>query len=176
MSDATCREDPCTDPAVARGWCNRHYAKARRENRLSEGPRRSRLSDIDPEAGTVTCSVHGPGARLRIRSGNRGRYECARCSRSKMPRTPTSRADWLRWKYDLTEDEFDAMVEAQGGRCLICCEVPDEQLVVDHDHGTGVVRGLLCRCCNIGLGFMRDDPERLRRAADYLTTPKESVA
>src|SRR3546814_8231666 len=46
----------------------------------------SDLSDIDPEAGTVTCSVHGPGARLRIRSGNRGRYECARCSRSKMPR------------------------------------------------------------------------------------------
>ena len=39
---------------------------------------------------------------------------------------------------------------------------------IDHDHGTGNVRGVLCHACNVSLGLFGDDPVRLRRAADYL--------
>ena len=39
---------------------------------------------------------------------------------------------------------------------------------IDHDHGTGEVRGILCSACNTTLGLMGDSPERLRAAADYL--------
>ena len=39
---------------------------------------------------------------------------------------------------------------------------------IDHDHVTGVVRGLLCAHCNTSLGLMADSPERLRAAATYL--------
>lgn len=68
----------------------------------------------------------------------------------------------------LTADEYDALSERQGGRCAICGDVPKGRLVVDHDHETGKVRGLLCNFCNAALGFFRDDPHRLIAAANYL--------
>lgn len=70
-------------------------------------------------------------------------------------------------RYGVAMEEFVAMSEAQGGRCAICCEVV-APLCLDHDHETGSVRGLLCRSCNVGIGHLRDDPTRLRRAAAYL--------
>jgi len=73
--------------------------------------------------------------------------------------------------YGLTPEQFVAMVTAQKGVCLICHEVP-EQLVVDHDHVTGKVRGLLCHECNMALGKMKDHPARLRAAAEYLERSK----
>jgi hypothetical protein len=41
-------------------------------------------------------------------------------------------------------------------------------LHVDHDHITGRVRALLCSGCNTGIGHLQDDPDVLRRAADYI--------
>lgn len=71
---------------------------------------------------------------------------------------------------DITLAEFRAMEEAQGGVCAICGKKePGVELAVDHDHKTNRRRGLLCRFCNAGLGYFRDDPERLRAAIRYLT-------
>ncbi len=39
---------------------------------------------------------------------------------------------------------------------------------IDHDHSTGKVRGLLCSCCNTGIGMFKDNPDVLDRAAFYL--------
>ena len=41
-------------------------------------------------------------------------------------------------------------------------------LCVDHDHDTGMIRGLLCRPCNAFIGQMDEDVERIYRAAAYL--------
>jgi hypothetical protein len=68
------------------------------------------------------------------------------------------------------EDAFDRLNEEQGGVCAIC-EQPcrtGKRLAVDHDHQTGHVRGLLCRTCNSGIGLLNDDPDLLRKAADYI--------
>jgi hypothetical protein len=75
-------------------------------------------------------------------------------------------------KYGLTQESFEALVEAQGRRCLGCGE--ERKLVVDHDHATGVVRGLLCGQCNTALGFAYDSPTILRALADYLEREKGS--
>lgn len=72
--------------------------------------------------------------------------------------------------YGLTPEQYDAMLEKQGGVCAICRKAPPAQrrLAVDHDHVTGVVRGLLCTSCNLGLGKFMESLELLRRAVAYL--------
>lgn len=98
------------------------------------------------------------------------------------PRRPevVQRRRWqhLFRKYGLTKESFDTFWEAQGGRCAICkillnetykgFGAPNFACAVDHDHGTGEVRGLLCSKCNRGLGQFNDDPELLQQAAKYL--------
>lgn len=82
----------------------------------------------------------------------------------------------LRAYYDISYEEYLEMIEAQQNRCAICGDPPDpngkgsfSRLHVDHHHGTGKVRALLCGPCNKGLGDFRDDPDRLRKAIEYLT-------
>lgn len=76
--------------------------------------------------------------------------------------------------YGITAEEYDAIREAQGGKCYICQRATGarRKLAVDHDHGTGYVRGLLCKTCNYRvLGHLRDDTEAFQRAIDYINNP-----
>jgi len=64
------------------------------------------------------------------------------------------------------------LLKRQKRKCAICrrnlAKVPPQQQHVDHIHGTGFVRGLLCKSCNNMLGNAKDNPDILRQAADYL--------
>lgn len=71
--------------------------------------------------------------------------------------------------YGLTKTKTKALCKEQGGVCAICKLEPCSKLVVDHDHRTGCLRGLLCNRCNLGLGLFHDSPDRLRSAAIYLS-------
>ena len=54
-------------------------------------------------------------------------------------------------------------------RCELCGGLPDKKGIVwDHDHVSGAFRGWLCSRCNLVLGKVNDDPEMLRKLADYL--------
>jgi hypothetical protein len=80
---------------------------------------------------------------------------------------PGHRKDYLlRKHFGISLEQYNIMVEDQGGRCAICGE--ESQLHVDHDHETTEVRGLLCNNCNNGLGRFLDRPDLLRKAAEYL--------
>jgi hypothetical protein len=83
-----------------------------------------------------------------------------------------ARAHRWRNKYnivDMTLEEFGRRRVRQGGVCKICkIEKPNETLCVDHDHATGMTRGLLCRKCNSGLGYFDDSLWRVLCAAGYL--------
>lgn len=63
-------------------------------------------------------------------------------------------------------DEDLIEIKKSVTQCVICGA--NENLVVDHDHATGKVRGILCNHCNRGLGHFRDDPMLLEFAAQYL--------
>jgi hypothetical protein len=70
----------------------------------------------------------------------------------------------------MTQEEFDAMLAAQGGVCKICGGPPvgKTRLSIDHDHQTNEVRGLLCDRCNVGLAQFQEKTDLLIRAAEYL--------
>jgi len=57
-------------------------------------------------------------------------------------------------------------LKAEVTQCVICGETG--ALVVDHDHHTNKVRGMLCNNCNLGLGHFKDDPLLLEFASQYL--------
>jgi len=77
-------------------------------------------------------------------------------------------------RYHVTPDDYRALLDKQQNRCAICeseLELERNNTVIDHCHGSGEVRGVLCRECNNGLGNFRDSNGRLAQAAKYLIDP-----
>lgn len=105
---------------------------------------------------------------------------CKECNAAYQRAVPVDvrRDRWLQRTYGISLKEYEERLAAQDGVCLICCEAPTgKPLVVDHDHACcpgdkktcgSCVRGLICDPCNRGLGFFRDNPERLQSAINYL--------
>lgn len=69
-------------------------------------------------------------------------------------------------RYGLTSEQIDQLSMLQNGKCKICNK--KSWSVVDHDHVTGLVRGLLCQGCNLGLGNLGDNVEGIESALKYL--------
>jgi hypothetical protein len=71
--------------------------------------------------------------------------------------------------YGISVEEYDQMLEDQGGTCYICGEPPQSRaLDIDHCHKSGKVRGLLCSNHNRALGLLGDDPALLLKSIEYL--------
>lgn len=70
----------------------------------------------------------------------------------------------LATRYGATEEEIQRLLDI--GICQICSS--SEELCIDHCHDTGKVRGILCKPCNYGLGWFRDNLDRLGSAMVYL--------
>lgn len=70
-----------------------------------------------------------------------------------------------RW-YKLSNEDYNNLLTIQNSLCAICFAKAD--LVIDHDHNTGKVRGLLCSNCNLGLGLFKEDLNLLKHAHNYL--------
>lgn len=74
------------------------------------------------------------------------------------------------WRYS-NPKEYDDLFDHQKGLCGVCSNPLDDgisRVVVDHDHDTGRVRGILHQKCNVAIGLLGDSPEMLQRAIDYL--------
>ena len=89
----------------------------------------------------------------------------------------------LKINYGISLEDYEIMLEEQGGCCAICGtnnpygegqihQRARMSFAVDHDHGTESVRGLLCNLCNRALGFFQDDPEIIYKAWEYLDKHK----
>ena len=112
------------------------------------------------------------GARLAPHPGPR----CHTCWReNRKQRAAASREKRLNRGFAITQEEYARVKECQGGMC-ICgpwtgYNGNTRPLSVDHDHKTGLVRGLLCKHCNDLLGRVKDDPQYFERMRSYLQFP-----
>ena len=121
--------------------------------------------------------------------------ECKVCGKKRAAADRSERrkdpkyAEYMRWyfmrvNYGITREQYEQLLAEQEGKCRICA-IPDSSarrpgktvagldpfgLCVDHDHKTGIIRGLLCNACNRGLGLFKDSTETLNRAHQYLKT------
>lgn len=78
-----------------------------------------------------------------------------------------SRRRHLARMYNITPDQYEDLLAAQDGHCALCTTTPEQNggvLCVDHDHDTGIVRGLLCDICNLRV----PSTERLRAILAYV--------
>lgn len=120
-----------------------------------------------------------PGAKVSTRPAPHPGPRCATHHREKLRgRRIARKIKHVETTYSLTAEEYDAIYQAQGGKCAWCRRATgaSKRLAVDHDHACCIgprscgrcVRGLLCSTCNDVLAHFRDSPEAIERGASYL--------
>lgn len=179
METRTCREDDCGRPFLARGWCNAHYKRWWRNSKMEfDAPVRV-IGPSEPAVnGTRRCNVCGnvkPFDQFdRMGNSEQRRPQCKPC-----------RGDLRRLEqYGISGARYRQMFNKQQGLCA-ACHHPETGLTslgrprllsVDHDHACcpgkkscgKCIRGLLCRRCNVTLGWVEDTPDLLLNLVDYL--------
>lgn len=184
-----CKISDCEKYADARGWCTMHYKRWQKHgdpNIVLTGNREpTPLIYKDEKLWGRTCymcKVDKPKTEfttnLRAKGGLHSYCNDCRLARAKRDRkrNEDKQRIWDRKrvlrKYGLTIEDYESMLVQQNGTCAICdgtkTGYKNGTFAVDHCHTTNRVRGLLCSKCNMAIGYMDDQPERLERAATYL--------
>lgn len=189
-----CSVPDCSRPLLVRGWCNAHYLRWKQHGDVrahiplapSTVPLKTKTECSVPSCersayAHTYCRLHwkrfykhgDPKATVPAREVVRGREGCKVDGCEKPHRSIglcSSHASSAH-SYKLTAEQYAAMMRQP---CAICGY--RENLNIDHDHSCcpgkrscgKCVRGVLCLNCNYGVGAANDDPEELRRVADYL--------
>ena len=183
-----CSVDGCLKPAWARGWCGAHYMHWHIYGTVDS------LRQCIPDFFCSRCKQQRTPVDFWPHTGNtRGhQYWCKTCliqarrERARQPESPHLRRKYKLRQYGLSIEQYDALYTAQGGLCAVCGVYKDpwqptgganraKFLVVDHDHSTGRIRGLLCTQCNVAIGQTHDNPSILRAAAAYLERSRSNL-
>jgi len=106
--------------------------------------------------------------------------ECKRSGERQYQKTKKYLSRRTTWEWnnhgiiDMTRERFEELFELQEGKCAICGtleNILNRAMCVDHDHETGLARGLLCTKCNVALGYFGDNLEIIERAINYMKNP-----
>jgi len=149
----------CTE--YMRGWRKRNPDKIKaNEKRCYE----KRLA-TNRKAYNASCAVRA--RKYRERNPDRIREIRAKYREANLEAINEYQKErFLKTRYGITVAQRDALIQEQEGKCAICGEA--KQLVTDHCHKSRVVRGMLCRTCNLMLGYAYDNPDILEKAIAYL--------
>ena len=133
-----------------------------------------------------TCTKCGTSKKLsefhkRTASKDGKASQCTTCLNTKQLKARTSRPDYtrnanLKARFDMSIEEYNVIFLKQRGKCAICDKAETSTnnkgvikwLSVDHNHSTGIIRGLLCSNCNVGIGLLQDSVKIMKSAIKYL--------
>lgn len=132
------------------------------------------------------CQEEKPLTEFKVNKSMKLGYEniCKKCDkeqkkkyRGDLKNDPNAYQDYLKKavarsvksKYGLTIDQYAKLIDKYKV-CQICGEEFSDKVIphIDHNHGTGKVRALLCRNCNLILGYAKDNPAIFKSAIKYL--------
>ncbi len=169
----------CTDTEKLCPGCN--------EWKLHEEFYHHKADPKKPRGYCKKCNIEKSKAYTETSHYLASRGKAGRAMRDKAKRKTKARRrykelnpDWLRWEqiekaYGLTKLAWRTILEEQRGVCAICHKAfTGKEPHVDHNHATGMVRGLICRACNTALGLLCEDREILIGMIDYLDAHKKS--
>lgn len=121
------------------------------------------------------CKQNKPITEFGSHAGRRDKLQtyCKSCSKHEQTKW------YYRRKHNITLEERDALLASQDYKCAICEDTikffdgvraarTGGSAVIDHCHGSGRIRGVLCGHCNTGIGAMKDNVDSLKRAIEYL--------
>ena len=138
------------------------------------------LSEIEKRRRARICSLkwhraHDPMLRrelaARTAAWRKAKPETALESLRQYHKThPTAARRFRLKRYGLTPRKYKELYKKQGGVCAICQRSTHQvgRLQVDHCHTQNIIRGLLCRTCNVALGDLQDNCKWLLRAIQYV--------
>lgn len=160
-SSDTCSVEDCNRLILnkKRRLCQMHYTRFMRHGDPTIHLYSARMSPDRKWRLCPRCQTWKAVRDFYKNAAHRGCRECiCAANREKWATEPEGmrqarRRHLLKKKYGITLEEYDAMLEAQGGVCALCGSPPPEGkvLAVDHCHNSQRVRGLLCSHCNISL-------------------------
>ena len=122
------------------------------------------------------CGENKPTTEFHRNASSKDGYKsqckvCAKAGKKVFYSKEYHRNKDLIWKYGITLEDYNEMLEEQDHCCAICGiheEHCNKKLAVDHNHDTGKVRALLCHHCNTGLGYFKENIKFLNNAIQYV--------
>jgi len=87
-------------------------------------------------------------------------------NRCKQCHSKLNKIQYYKHTWDMTLEDLDQMKKEQNFKCACCGQ--EAELVIDHNHETGLIRKLLCNLCNNAIGYIHDDPNTALKIVDYL--------
>ena len=184
----SCTVEGCKNILYYRGLCQRHYRLASKGDlEFPEEAYWARRSKEPYPDGTKICSTCGQEKELAQYGRRTGRKDhlvasrCRECLRVARQHYVSENSDKIldqkyRRDYNISLDQYNAMLAEQDGKCALCHGKSDIRLAVDHDRNCcpgrkscgSCVRKLLCRRCNQTLGLIEENAELLQRMIDYV--------
>jgi len=143
------------------------HAYSNFEHRVAEGLKdRIKMQGLEHKFGEILVPTEEV---VEMRDGQKRKSDRADYQRHHGKRRESQVWARLEQRYGITREEYEALLDKQGGVCAICgngCKT-GQRLAVDHCHETGRVRGLLCKSCNLHIGIL-ERHEWVAKAQEYL--------
>ena len=159
----------------AKVWHAARYNSCAEKEVISKPCKKCFVTNKDKHGACIPCKraaakiySQTDAGKLVVRLGKERRKEAYKPRQKKWAR---ERA--LKKHYSMTQQDYDLMFAKQNGCCAICGihqSKVKKTLSVDHCHNTGIIRGLLCNNCNLGLGKFKDSIITLEVAITYLSS------